>query len=131
MLGGSIPVFPSLDITLMHNYGISFGWFADHGLANLGFLNIFSSVIILGLIIWFRAIVKTDRILWVASAAIIGGALGNLIDRIYLGYVVDFIAVYYHAWHFPVFNLADALISIGAFWVAIRTVYLKPADKHA
>jgi signal peptidase II len=63
---------------------------------------------------WLWRLPKTQKLLAVALAVLLAGALGNLIDRVLFGYVVDFISVYYADWRFATFNIADAAISIGA-----------------
>ena len=67
-----------------------------------------------GLVWWLRQLPRTDTWLAIALALVLGGALGNVWDRVYLGYVVDFIDVYYGSHHWPAFNVADSAISVGA-----------------
>jgi signal peptidase II len=71
------------------------------------------------LIVWLYRLAEDRRWLACALSLILGGALGNLWDRLSLGYVVDFIDVYYGQWHWPAFNMADSAISIGAVMVLL------------
>jgi signal peptidase II len=110
----SIFVVPVFSIVHARNYGAAFGFLNDAG----GWQTLFFSVVALGvslvLIVWLRRVAATERQLSIALALVLGGALGNLIDRVQLHYVVDFLLVHYEGWQFPAFNIADAAISVGA-----------------
>jgi signal peptidase II len=68
-----------------------------------------------GILIWLRRLAPTGQNLLAAGLALVmGGALGNVVDRVLLGHVVDFIRVHYAEWYFPAFNVADSAISVGA-----------------
>ena len=67
------------------------------------------------LLVWLLRLSTEEKATSLALALILGGAAGNLIDRLVYGYVIDFIDVYYSSWHWPAFNVADAAISVGAF----------------
>jgi signal peptidase II len=83
-------------------------------------------------VFWLMRMPKTVKILPIAIALILGGAIGNLIDRVSLGYVVDFIHVYYKNSHFPAFNLADSAITLGTILLLIDTFFLeKQRIQHA
>ena len=107
-------VLPVLDITRTHNEGAAFS-FLIHASGwqrwMFTFLAIGVSAVLLG---WLRGMQKSWRPLPVALCLIIGGALGNAIDRLRLGYVVDFIAAHWDQHYFPAFNVADSAISVGA-----------------
>lgn len=113
----SIHVFPCLNFILIHNPGAAFsllGW-AD-GWQRWLFVAISLSVSIYLIVLLYRG--NNNRWAACAIALIIGGALGNLSDRLMLGYVIDFIDFCVGHWHFATFNLADAAISIGAvMWI--------------
>ena len=73
-------------------------------------------MIVIGvLVVWLRRLPAAEVRTRLALALILGGAAGNVIDRVVYGYVIDFIDVYYESWHWPAFNVADAAISVGAF----------------
>ena len=100
-----------LDIVLVWNRGISWGWFNNGGLYNPLVFSAFSLIIsaVLGVLLWKAH----SRMTATALSFIIGGALGNLIDRLRFGGVVDFIYFHWNSWGFPAFNVADAAITLG------------------
>jgi signal peptidase II len=74
------------------------------------------------IVVWLFRLAPEDRVLVMPLGLILGGGVGNLIDRVNLGYVVDFISWHYHGWYWPAFNVADAAISVGAaaaLWIAL------------
>lgn len=111
----SIVLLPIFNLTLMHNTGAAWSFLAGaSGWQRWVFIALALAVSV-GLILWLRYLPRTQH-RWRAAALslVLGGALGNVIDRIWHGYVVDFIQVHYHGWYFPAFNLADSAITIGA-----------------
>jgi len=121
-LNESINVIPNIfRFTLVHNTGIAFGFFRD-----CGAVFIIIPVILTGLLIYniyyYRNSPHLSRLYIVAFSLILGGAIGNLIDRISLGFVIDFID--FRVW--PVFNIADSAITIGAGLILIKCI---PASK--
>ncbi len=110
----SMPVFPGFSIVYARNYGAAFGFLNNAG----GWQTVFFAVIAVGvslvLLIWLKRIAASERQLSLALALVLGGAIGNLIDRLQFNYVVDFLLVYYQSWQFPAFNIADSAITIGA-----------------
>lgn len=112
-------VMPSLNWTLNYNKGISFG-LLNHQSSIIPFMLILVALaLVIGFFIWLWNMPKTQFWQAFSVSLIIGGAIGNLIDRISLGYVVDFIDFYIGNWHWYTFNVADAFICIGAFMLAI------------
>ena len=104
-----------LSFTLAYNTGAAFSFLVNTGLWHHWFLAIFSATVSLILIILLIRMPSDDKLQAAAISCIVGGALGNLYDRLFLGYVIDFIDVYYRNHHWPIFNLADSFICIGAF----------------
>jgi signal peptidase II len=111
----SVEIIPGfLDLTRVHNTGAAFGMLnsVDFPLKTL-VLSIVA-LIALGGVAWYAATVPlTDRLARIGVAGVLGGAIGNLIDRAKDGYVLDFVDAYWGAWHFWAFNVADAAISVG------------------
>ncbi|MGV3739882.1 MAG: signal peptidase II [Gammaproteobacteria bacterium] len=110
-----IRVFPGLNWTLMFNSGSAFGflnqsnvWWYSYVFTGFGLL------MSLGLIIWMILCKPKEKIELFALACILSGALGNVIDRLRFGHVIDFIQIYWYDHYFPVFNIADSAICIGA-----------------
>lgn len=104
------------NFTLRYNPGAAFSFLADQGGWQRWFFGILAALISMGLVVWITRIASepNKRMETLALTLILGGALGNLYDRVILGHVVDFIVVHYqqHAW--PAFNIADAAICVGA-----------------
>ena len=109
-----MPVFPMLNITLAYNTGAAFSFLSGAGDWHRWFFAGFNLVVSTILIIWLWRTPIQDRLQSAGISLILGGAIGNLIDRGIQGYVVDFIDVYYKHHHFATFNLADSAICIGA-----------------
>jgi signal peptidase II len=108
-----VAVLPSLNFLLTFNTGVSFSFLQLPGGWQRWPLALFAIVIVVVLLGWLRRIAADRRLLGIAVAVILGGAIGNLIDRVVNGQVTDFIQVYYGGWSFAIFNLADAAITIG------------------
>lgn len=109
-----VPIFFWFDLSLVHNTGAAFGFLNRAGGWQHVFFVCLALVVSVVLIVLMLKLAKHQRHLAVAYALIIGGALGNAIDRIVYQYVVDFIHWFYQSWHYPHFNLADAAIFLGA-----------------
>ncbi len=122
-------VLPGLNLTLLHNPGAAFSFLANEG----GWQRWFFSALALGvsayLVVLLRA--ASSPVYRGGLSLILGGALGNLIDRMRLGYVVDFIQVYYQTWRFPAFNLADSAITLGAALLIYSTFVVPPVASAA
>ncbi len=107
------PVFSWLNLTLAHNTGAAFSFLAGGSGWQRWFLSGVAVVIVAVLLVWLWRLPHRARLLPSALALVIGGAIGNLVDRIRFGYVIDFIDVHYAGWHWPAFNLADSAIVVG------------------
>jgi signal peptidase II len=112
--GEPVKVFPSFDLLLVYNRGAAFSFLNDAGGWQRWILSGVSLGVSLFLALWLTKLPARQKLLRWAVAIILGGALGNLYDRLSYGYVVDFISVYWGDWRFATFNIADAAISIGA-----------------
>ena len=120
MLGDSVAVLPVLDIVRAHNSGAAFSFLAKAGGWQRWAFSALAVVVSLGLLYWLRTIARaTHGLLACGLALILGGAIGNVIDRIEHGFVVDFVYVHWGVHYFPAFNVADAAISIGAALVVL------------
>ena len=118
-----VDIYPEMEITsflnlvLVHNKGISFGLFSRYEVGWL--ISILTIGIVVVLFIWMR---KLERaILALPFSLIIGGAIGNLIDRLNYGFVVDFIDFHFFGWHWPAFNIADSAITVGVIFLLIAS----------
>ncbi len=108
-------VFTSFfNFTLLHNPGAAFSFLSDAGGWQRWLFGIIALVVSLGIIAWLSRLASDKKMEALALALILGGAVGNLYDRVALGYVVDFIVFHYEHHYWPAFNIADCGISIGA-----------------
>src|SRR5690606_36519301 len=109
-----VPVLPFLNWTLVYNSGAAFSFLSDAG----GWQRWLFTVLALGvsalLLYWLRHTPRSQRLTGLAYALILAGVIGNVIDRVRYGHVVDFVDVHWAGWHFPAFNVADAAITLGA-----------------
>jgi len=112
-------VLPMLNLTLGFNSGAAFSFLNDAGQWHRWFFAGFSSIMSIVLTVWIIRSKCTEHLKLFALGLILAGALGNLIDRAVLGYVIDFIDVFYGKHHWPIFNLADSAICIGAFLLLV------------
>ena len=117
--GESIKVFPILNFTLTYNRGSAFGFLNLSSLQPGPLLTSVASIIITLLILWLWQLSRTAYLKVLSISLIIGGATGNLVDRLFRSHVVDFIDFHYQKWHYPIFNLADTFICIGVILLAI------------
>lgn len=124
----SVPVIePILNFTLAHNHGAAFSFLADKGGWQKWFFSALALGVSLGIMVYLRKIPQQAKVLSFGLAMVLSGALGNLIDRLRLGYVIDFIHVHYaDSWHFPIFNVADMAINLGVALILIDAFFLEP-----
>ncbi len=122
-----IPVIePFLNWTLAYNYGAAFSFLADQSGWQKWFFAILALAMSLFLIVYLIKAPRNAKLLSLGLALVLGGAIGNLIDRLRLGKVVDFIHVHYaDVWHYPIFNIADIAICIGVAIIVIDMIFLE------
>lgn len=113
----SIPVFPGFNITYARNYGAAFSFLSDAGGWQRWLFTLLAAAISIGMIIWLKRLKSNETFTAISISLILGGAIGNLIDRVLYGYVIDFLDVYYQTWHWPVFNVADSAITVGVVFM--------------
>ena len=123
-LDGQIRLNAFLNLTDVENRGAAFSFLNGHAAwPNLLFLGLAGTVSTV-ILVWILGLPKTQRRLSLALCLILGGAVGNALDRLRYGYVIDFIQVHYGIWYYPAFNVADSAITVGAcllFWHFLRT----------
>nr|WP_314560845.1 signal peptidase II [uncultured Pseudomonas sp.] len=106
--------------TLAYNTGAAFSFLADGGGWQRWLFAVIALVVSAVLVVWLKRLGRDDTWLAIALALVLGGALGNLYDRIALGHVIDFILVHWqNRWYFPAFNFADSAITVGAIMLAL------------
>lgn len=131
MYEGQKEILPFFNLTHVWNRGVSFGLFNnDHSGAWL--LVALSLVITVFFLFWLKRV--THKPLALAIGAVIGGAIGNVIDRIRFSAVVDFIDIHVGGWHYPAFNVADSAIVLGIAYIILDSLFFEPkrekADQH-
>ncbi|MES9971189.1 MAG: signal peptidase II [Candidatus Thiodiazotropha sp.] len=109
----SVRVLPIFDLTLLYNKGAAFSFLSDQGGWQRWFFIILAIVVCIVLVGWLWRLKKEEQWVAVALSLIIGGAIGNVIDRILFGQVIDFLHFHYQQHYFPAFNVADSAITIG------------------
>ena len=117
-------VFSWLNMTLAHNYGAAFSFLNNAGGWQRWLFSGLAFVVSIVLLVWLIRLPRSQWLTGLSLALIIGGAVGNLIDRIQLGYVVDFVDVYYRGWHYPAFNVADSAITVGVVLLLLDGIFL-------
>jgi len=113
-LGQVIVLLPVLEITRVNNLGAAFSFLGNASGWQRWLFASLAAVVSVALLLWLRRIDRRARLLASGVALILGGALGNLIDRLRLGHVVDFVNAHWGVHYFPTFNVADSAITIGA-----------------
>lgn len=102
------------NLVRVHNYGAAFSFLSEAGGWQRWALSSVAGIVSIGIIIWISRVPDNKHFERLALALILGGAVGNLIDRMVLGYVVDFLDFHWSGMHFPAFNVADSCITLGA-----------------
>jgi signal peptidase II len=109
-----VVLIPYLAITKVYNTGAAFSFLADASGWQRWFFIGLTVVVSVVLLVWMRRLKEHESRVALALSLILGGAIGNLVDRVLYGHVIDFIDIYYGSWHWPAFNVADSAITIGA-----------------
>ena len=124
---GSVPVLPFFNLTWVENTGVSMGLFRAGSDTARWALVAATAAIALGVMVW----IARERSRWdvVALGLVLGGALGNIVDRVRFGYVVDFLHFFWQDHHFYVFNVADAAISVGVAMLLVRALFTRDAQQ--
>lgn len=131
-LGDSHYLLPVLDIVRAHNYGAAFSFLDSAGGWQRWAFTALAVGVSIGLVIWLRRLMlASQRLLIAGITLVLGGAIGNLLDRIELGYVVDFVHAHWGAASFPAFNVADAAISVGAALVILDSLLEARRERRA
>ena len=124
-----IEILPFFNIVMVWNKGISFGLFNQSGQLGVWLMLALSSAIIIFFTIWMLRC--TSRYMLICMALIIGGAIGNVIDRARFGAVVDFLDFHAFGYHYPAFNISDSAIVIGVFLLIIHSFFFETQHKNA
>lgn len=123
-----VEVLPFFDLTLLFNTGAAFSFLAEHDGWQRWFFVGLAGVVVAALLGWLAFVAIRDGRIKAGVSLVIGGAVGNVIDRVAYGHVIDFLDFHVVGWHWPAFNIADAAITIGV--ALIIWAELRPADRE-
>ncbi len=126
--GESLELLPFLNLTLVHNMGAAFSFLSDAGGWQRWFFAIVSLIVSVVLIVWLSRLPARQYLLATALSLVLGGAIGNLWDRVFLGYVIDFVDIFYQKYHWPAFNVADTAITVGAILLILESLFSSKTD---
>lgn len=124
--GERLELLPFFSLTYVHNLGAAFSFLHDAGGWQRWFFTGIALVISVGIVVWLKKMPTAERFGAVALALVLGGAIGNVYDRIVHGYVIDFIAVMIGSYPFPAFNVADSAICVGAVMLVLESFIKSP-----
>jgi signal peptidase II len=129
---GKIPINGFLNITHQENPGAAFSFLADAAGWQRWFFTVLAVVVSGVIVVWlWRLRHSGQRVLTIGLALVLGGAIGNVFDRVRLGHVIDFIQVLIAGWPFPSFNVADSAITVGAVLLVIDALFLSGRQQAA
>jgi signal peptidase II len=118
-----VNVLPFFNLTLVYNEGAAFSFLSDQSGWQRWFLAAVAAVVVTVLVLWLRGLRDQEKLTAISLALIIGGALGNLIDRLLFGHVIDFLDFYIGQYHWPAFNVADSAIFIGVVLMIYEALF--------
>ncbi len=117
----SIPLMPGFNLTYVHNTGAAFSLLSEAGGWQRWFFAFIALAISVILTLWLMRLKQHETLMAAALSLILGGAIGNLVDRLLYGYVIDFLDLYYQNWHWPAFNIADSAICVGVAFMLLES----------
>lgn len=119
----TVAVMPFFNLTMAHNTGAAFSFLANAGGWQRWFFTAIASIVSIVIVVWLKRLTSDARLEAVSISLMLGGAVGNLVDRLLYGYVIDFLDFYnyYGSYHFPAFNVADSALFIGVVLLIIDT----------
>jgi len=118
----SIPVMPYFNLTYVRNTGAAFSFLSEAGGWQRWFFAALALTMSIVITVWLAKLKQHETLMAVALSLVLGGAVGNLIDRLAYGYVIDFLDVYVNNWHWPAFNIADSAITLGVFLMLLESL---------
>jgi signal peptidase II len=119
----ALPVVPGFNLTLSFNTGSAFSFLDSQSGWQVWFFGCIAAVVSIGILCWLARLSSRERCISIALSLIVGGALGNLWDRMSYGHVIDFIQLYISHYYWPTFNIADSAICVGALLLFLNTIF--------
>ena len=117
----SINIMTFVNLTYVHNTGAAFSFLSEAGGWQRWFFAALAIIISIVIAVWLSRLKSHETLLAVSLSLVLGGAIGNLIDRLAYGYVIDFLDVYVPSWHWPAFNVADSAITLGVVLMLLES----------
>ncbi len=117
----SIEILPYVRLTYVHNTGAAFSFLSEAGGWQRWFFAALALVIGSVIAVWLTRLKAHETLMAVSLSLVLGGAIGNLIDRLAYGYVIDFLDIYVQSWHWPAFNVADSAITLGVVLMLLES----------
>lgn len=128
--GDSVTVTTFFKLVRVHNPGAAFSFLSDAGGWQRWFLSGLAAAVSMAIVVWIARLPRSKWLECLALTLILGGALGNLYDRLVLGYVVDFLDFHWAGWHFPAFNVADSAITMGAVLLILDALFTPDGEPN-
>ena len=125
----TVAIMPYFNLTMAHNHGAAFSFLAQAGGWQRWFFIVLALAISTVLVVWLAKLKPEAKLEAISLSLILGGAIGNVIDRIVYGYVIDFLDIYIGSSHWPAFNVADSAICIGAVLLIIDSFKSEPESQ--
>ena len=119
--GEGVEIVPGIRMALLHNPGAAFGILSNESGWQVGFLAGVSLLAAIGLVLWIWLQREESFYSLLPLVLVLAGAIGNGIDRVRFGFVIDFISLHYERWSWPTFNVADSVISLGVFLLILNS----------
>ncbi|WP_110710543.1 signal peptidase II [Salinicola sp. CR57] len=131
--GRPLEVLPIFNLTLLHNTGAAFSFLAEHAGWQRWLFALIAIGASVGLTVWLSRLKRGETLTAISLTLVIGGAIGNLYDRLVHGYVVDYLSFHWGGWYYPAFNLADTAITLGAVGLILQSLLdsRRPKVSHA
>jgi len=121
--GQQVEVLPIFNLTLLHNTGAAFSFLATQGGWQRWLFALIAVGASVGLSVWLTRLKRGETLAAISLTLVIGGAIGNLYDRLVHGYVVDYLSFHWGSWYYPAFNLADTAITLGAVGLVLQSLF--------
>ncbi|MGQ7245209.1 signal peptidase II [Salinicola sp. V024] len=121
--GRPLEVLPIFNLTLLHNTGAAFSFLAEHAGWQRWLFALIAIGASIGLTVWLSRLKRGETLTAISLTLVIGGAIGNLYDRLVHGYVVDYLSFHWGDWYYPAFNLADTAITLGAVGLVLQSLF--------